>query len=404
MTQFGTTSIHVNGQLNVGHGKTSPPGILNAVASVPSVIGFSAAGWSAPSNSTLSGTDAIHATGGIPSNAISTASGGIGLVAAGGSGNTYGAGGAGAVITGGDGGKDPASTPPAGPGIVANGGASGFDCCAGDGVIANGGSWEGIGVVATGGDGRSAENGFPGVMGIGGKGGGAFDGPGLVGKGGGGDTNYGGDGIDAIAGIGCASGCSNGLAGHFTGDVAISGNLSVGGTKNFKIDHPLDPANKYLYHAALESSEVLDLYSGNAALDDNGEATVRLPEWFEALNRDFRYQLTAIGAAAPNLHLSQEIQNHSFKIAGGVAGMKVSWQITAVRQDAWEKAHPMFVEVEKLPRERGYYINPELYGVPQERNMDWARNPQLMKRIKGMQVKSANQKKAAASRIAKAAQ
>jgi hypothetical protein len=161
----------------------------------------------------------------------------------------------------------------------------------------------------------------------------------------------------------------------------------VSGTKSFRIDHPLDPANKYLYHAALESSEVLNLYSGNAVLDGNGEATVKLPDWFEALNGDFRYQLTAVGAAGPNLHIAQEIQNRSFKIAGGQANMKVSWQIIAVRQDAWERAHPMVVEAQKPPIERGYYINPELFGAPPEKNMDWARMPQLMKRIRSIQHK-----------------
>jgi len=190
-------------------------------------------------------------------------------------------------------------------------------------------------------------------------------------------------------GVGCGTPCTNGLAGSFTGDAAISGNLNVSGTKSFKIDHPLDPGNKYLYHAALESSEVLNLYSGNTVLDASGEATVQLPDWFEALNHDFRYQLTAVGAPAPNLHVAQKIQNHGFKIAGGSAGLEVSWQVTGVRQDAWEKAHPMAVEVAKPARERGYYINPELFGAPPERSIEWARNPQLMKRMRDTQEKQA---------------
>jgi trimeric autotransporter adhesin len=223
---------------------------------------------------------------------------------------------------------------------------------------------------------------------------GVGNGPGLVGNGGSGDqgANPGGDGIDAFAGTGSGcppSGCPNGLAGSFIGDVYVSGNLNVSGTKSFRVDHPLDPANKYLYHAALESSEVLNLYSGNTVLDANGETNVQLPDWFEALNRDFRYQLTAIGAAAPNLHIAQEIQNRSFKIAGGPANTKVSWQVTGVRQDAWEKAHPMAVEVAKPARERGYYLNPELFGAPPERSMEWARNPRLMKRLKDLQEKQA---------------
>ncbi len=75
----------------------------------------------------------------------------------------------------------------------------------------------------------------------------------------------------------------------------------------------------------------MNIYTGNAILDNSGEAVVSLPKWFEALNADFRYQLTAIGAAAPNLHVAQEIANHQFSIGGGAPGMKVSWQVTGVR-------------------------------------------------------------------------
>ena len=217
-------------------------------------------------------------------------------------------------------------------------------------------------------------------------------GPGVVAS-----ANYGegvSDAIDAFA----REGSEEGIAGCFTGCVNVSGNLAVSGTKSFRIDYPLDPLNKYLYHAALESSEVLNLYTGNAVLDANGEAAVQLPEWFEALNRDFRYHLTAIGAPAPNLHIAQEIQNRSFRIGGGAPGMKVSWQVTAVRQDAWEKQHPMPVVVEKAQRERGYYLNPELFGAPPEKGMDWARHPQLMKQMKEIREKQAKQAHAPAAK------
>ncbi len=91
-----------------------------------------------------------------------------------------------------------------------------------------------------------------------------------------------------------------GLAGAFSGGVQVTGDLSVtgsisGSVKNFKIDDPLDPARKSLYHASLESSEMANIYSGNVILDRKGQAVVDLPEWFEALNGDFRYQLTTIG-------------------------------------------------------------------------------------------------------------
>lgn len=420
VTQNGTSAIDVHGQLNVGQ---KPPisGIFNSKPNSSLHVGIATTGWSAPANSNANGTDGLHATGGN-GDPDGNGNGGVGAVLAGGTANldpfntaTAGGvgavinggqglnGGAGAIITGGPGGNFGLSAGGGGTGLIVNGGETLGDFGGGDAIDAFGGSG-GNGLVATAG-GAIDQGSAAGVIGTGGVTAqgqaGAPNGPGLVGNGGSGDlgANPGGDGIVARAGTGC-SGCPNGLAGSFTGDVSISGNLNVSGTKSFKIDHPLDPANKYLYHAALESSEVLNLYSGNTTLDASGEATVQLPNWLQALNQDFRYQLTAIGAAAPNLHIAQEIQNNSFRIAGGVAGMKVSWQVTGVRQDAWEKAHPMIVEVQKPQRERGYYINPELFGAPPERNMDWARHPQLMKRLKSIQAKQA-QKQAMLAKPAK---
>jgi hypothetical protein len=173
---------------------------------------------------------------------------------------------------------------------------------------------------------------------------------------------------------------SGGYAGYFYGNVNVTGTLTSG-VKDFLIDHPLDAANKYLYHSSVESSEMMNIYTGNVVLDAGGEAVVQLPDWFESLNTDFRYQLTAIGAPGPNLYIAQEVQGNSFRIAGGSPGMKVSWQVTGVRQDAYAKAHPLQVEVDKPGSERGYYIHPELYGQPKEKGIDWAHQPQLMRQL-----------------------
>jgi hypothetical protein len=184
-------------------------------------------------------------------------------------------------------------------------------------------------------------------------------------------TSFAGSGIVGEGGL---------YAANFIGDVLVSGAV-VAGTKDFLIDHPLDPANRYLYHASVESSEMKDIYDGMATLDVSGEAVVELPEWFQALNGNFRYQLTAVGAPGPNLYIAEEIANHRFKIAGGSAGMKVSWQVTGVRQDALAKAHPLRVEVDKPENERGYYIHPELYGQPAEKDLAWLRHPALRKQL-----------------------
>jgi hypothetical protein len=120
---------------------------------------------------------------------------------------------------------------------------------------------------------------------------------------------------------------------------------------------------------------MMNIYTGNVVLNENGSATIQLPDWFEALNADVRYQLTAIGAAAPGLHVSEEVANHQFSIAGVVAAMKVSWQVTAIRHDVIVQEHAMQVEVDKPANERGYYLNPDLYGLPDEKQIEWDRFP-----------------------------
>jgi len=207
-----------------------------------------------------------------------------------------------------------------------------------------------------------------GMLGFGGSG----PGDGSGGQFWGGDHGYGGDGITATAG--------SGNAGTFKGDVSISGNLTKGGG-SFKIDHPLDPANKYLYHSFVESPDMMNIYNGVVVLDSNGEAVVQMPKWFSALNREFRYQLTCIGGFAP-VYIAEELSNNEFKVGGGRAGMKISWQITGIRQDAWANAHRIQVEEQKNDRERGFYLHPELYGQPEEKQVEWARHPDLMRRVK----------------------
>jgi hypothetical protein len=154
--------------------------------------------------------------------------------------------------------------------------------------------------------------------------------------------------------------------GTSNGNVQVVGNLSVTGTVSkgagsFKIDDPLDPANKYLSHSFVESPDMMNIYNGNVLLDSKGEAWVVLPEYFEALNQDFRYQLTAIGAPGPGLYVAQEIKDNHFQIAGGKPGAKVSWQVTGIRHDAYANAHRIPNEEDKVGDDRGSYLNPELF-------------------------------------------
>src|SRR5271157_1834221 len=210
-------------------------------------------------------------------------------------------------------------------------------------------------------------------------------------------SSHGGDGIFAYT-KGGGAGQTGSYAGYFSGNVDVTGTLAKGGG-SFKIDHPLDPANKYLYHSFVESPDMMNIYNGNVTTDSQGTAVVTLPDWFETLNRDFRYQLTVIGQFAQAI-VAGEIANHQFSIQTDKPNVKVSWQVTGVRQDAWANAHRIPVEVEKNAQERGYYIHPELYGASEQQSIAWARHPAMMKMKQEMragQLASA-QKQAATNR------
>jgi hypothetical protein len=264
-----------------------------------------------------------------------------------------------------------------GIGIEAIGGASsGND--GGEGVRATGGDgsvFGGLGVNATGGqgnvlggDGMNATGGW-GITGSGGVGVRASGGFGF------GTGKSGGVGIVADGGIG-VDGASRGLAGRFNGDVLVTGTLSKGGG-SFKIDHPLDPENKYLSHSFVESPDMMNIYNGNITTDQNGLAVVELPDYFEALNRDFRYQLTVIGQFAQAI-VAEKVKGNRFTIQTSAPGVEVSWQVTGIRQDAWANKNRIQVEEAKSEKERGHYLHPESFGKEKERSVEWATQPETM--------------------------
>lgn len=208
-------------------------------------------------------------------------------------------------------------------------------------------------------------------------------GPGVYGRSASGNGVYGysegsGNGVYgySASGYGVYGYSASSYAGYFNGQVYVVGYLWKPGG-GFKIDHPLDPENQYLNHSFVESPDMKNVYDGVVELDANGEAWVELPTWFEALNKDFRYQLTPIGAPGPNLYIAQEIQNNRFQIAGGRPGMKVSWQVTGIRHDPYAEAHPIPVEDEKPPEERGTYLYPVEHGMPETSGLNYQWNQDL---------------------------
>lgn len=293
----------------------------------------------------VGGSSTTNSPGGIGSfgqGGLSSAGfGGVGLWGQGGSGDA--GGGDGAFALGGDAGNGPAGT-----GLRARGGST-FATTGGTGIFAEGGSAAFLGA--------------------------------------------GGDGLVASKG----SGSPDGRAGVFNGDVMIDGDLNVTGNVSkgggsFKIDHPLDPENKYLYHSFVESPDMMNIYNGNVTTDGDGDAVVELPEYFEALNRDCRYQLTVIGTFAQAI-VMEKIKGNHFRIKTNAPNVEVSWQVTGIRQDAYANRHRIQVEVNKTEQERGFYLYPELFNQPEERGVEWARHPQLMQQLKQQRLAAEQQRK-----------
>jgi hypothetical protein len=155
-------------------------------------------------------------------------------------------------------------------------------------------------------------------------------------------------------------GSGTSYGGYFFGAVHVSGTLSKS-AGSFRIDHPLDPANKYLQHSFVESPDMKNVYDGVVTLDGQGEATIDLPSWFDALNSDTRIQLTPIGQHSP-LFARGEVADGRFGIAGGRPGQRVFWQVTGIRRDAYAESHRIQVEVPKASDDRGRFLHPELFG------------------------------------------
>ncbi|MBS1714481.1 MAG: hypothetical protein JST30_09115 [Armatimonadetes bacterium] len=170
---------------------------------------------------------------------------------------------------------------------------------------------------------------------------------------------------------GVISAGSNGWGVYSTGPMGASG------TKSFRIDHPFDPANKYLLHFSTESPTPQNFYVGNTRTDASGRAWVTLPDYFAAINTNFKYQLTVIGDDESEdfvqVKVAKKIQGNRFLIMTSRPKTEVSWRVDADRNDAWVQAHPSKDVVEKLGREKGTFQHPEFFGFGPERSMESAR-------------------------------
>lgn len=95
----------------------------------------------------------------------------------------------------------------------------------------------------------------------------------------------GGSGTSAFVPIWTASGSNlqNSIINQFESTIIVAGQIKAI-TKSFKIDHPIDPKNKYLEHGSLEGPEHGIYQRGKGS--GYGLVTINLPDYFTALSED----------------------------------------------------------------------------------------------------------------------
>ena len=372
----------VSGNSSVGGSVTAGSGIKASTASGSAIEATGGKGGGPFLNVNGPG---VKTTGG---NGASSEFGGSGVEAHGGKGGT---GGTGVEAHGGD--PLDTSNSSGGKGVVSFGGinsGTGVEAFGGDNIV---GFQGGIGVRAQGGN----STGFKGGNGAVVAGGHATGGDGGVGLDVEGGSADGSDGQTHVSGAGLVvrpgtafNGAFSGPAAQLNGDVDVLTNLFVGGSVtirgnlakgsgSFKIDHPLDPENKFLSHSFVESPDMMNIYNGTTMTDSKGKATVTLPDWFEALNQDFRYQLTVIGTFAQAI-VGQKIKDNRFTVKTSAPNVEVSWQVTGIRHDAYANKHRIAVEERKAEEERGLYLHPDAFNQPESKAIQAVRmTPQTEK-------------------------
>jgi hypothetical protein len=188
-------------------------------------------------------------------------------------------------------------------------------------------------------------------------------------------NSQGGRGVFGLNAFGSATDTPYGVLGQASTatlgyGVYATGDMGASGVKSFRIDHPDDPANKYLLHYSSESPFPQNFYSGNAVTDEKGYAWVELPQYFSQINTNIKYQLTVVDDADSSdfvqVKVSKKVVGSRFQIRSSAPNVEVSWRIEADRDDLRIRANRPTDIREKSVNEKGKYQHPEYYGLSSE--------------------------------------
>jgi hypothetical protein len=167
-------------------------------------------------------------------------------------------------------------------------------------------------------------------------------------------------------------------AGYFSGDVTVTGTIFTP-VMISRIDHPQDPENQFLQHAAVQSPEMTNQYSGNVITNAVGDADVILPDYFSTIITDVRYQLTVVGEFAQAI-VTRKVEGNRFSIKTDKPNVEVSWLIIGSRIDPSASRSKFATEVAKPADAVGQYLNPEVYGLGRERSIGYQNASEISSR------------------------
>jgi hypothetical protein len=118
-----------------------------------------------------------------------------------------------------------------------------------------------------------------------------------------------------------------------------------------------------------------NFYVGNVVTDSKGYAWVELPDYFEEINTNFKYQLTVVDGVNTDdfvmAKIALKIKEGRFLIRTNAPNIEVSWRVDADRNDLYVRNKRPKDVVEKQGIEKGTYQHPELYGMPKERGVNY---------------------------------
>ncbi len=179
------------------------------------------------------------------------------------------------------------------------------------------------------------------------------------------------------------------FAGYFDGDAKITGSLWVTGdifknNCNFLIDHPLNPENKMLRHACVESPENLLIYRAKAMLDADGEARVEMADYFTALAKEDEATVTLTPVGKPFLTGYDWGPDYSAFTVYGDPNREVSWVVYADRDDPAARQRRLPVEMAKEPDSKlcppGKLLAPTAYGYPESMGAHYEERQEALRR------------------------